>query len=62
MADLVSMRDLSRVFTSRKGPFGRTRRMWAVSEVTLQVARGSIMGVVGESGCGKSTLARLVLA
>jgi peptide/nickel transport system ATP-binding protein len=56
------MRDLSRVFTSRKGPFGRTRRMWAVSEVTLQVARGSIMGVVGESGCGKSTLARLVLA
>jgi peptide/nickel transport system ATP-binding protein len=33
----------------------------AVSDVSLNIARGETLGLVGESGCGKSSLARAVL-
>ena len=60
-ASLLALHSLTRHFTSQASLFGRKRVLTAVSDVTLDITRGSVTGVVGESGCGKSTLARLVL-
>jgi oligopeptide/dipeptide ABC transporter ATP-binding protein len=61
IAPLVEIERLTRTFVSRKGLFGKPRAMTAVNDVSLEIPRGFVTGVVGESGCGKSTLARLVL-
>ncbi|MBL8788027.1 MAG: ATP-binding cassette domain-containing protein [Deltaproteobacteria bacterium] len=55
MSALVSIRDL-RVHFPVKG--GRVR---AVDGVSLDIAPGETVGLVGESGCGKSTTGRALL-
>ncbi|MGY6633480.1 MAG: ABC transporter ATP-binding protein [Alkalilacustris sp.] len=37
-----------------------TQTVHALTDITLRVARGEVLGLVGESGCGKSTLGRIV--
>ncbi|MCQ4159182.1 ATP-binding cassette domain-containing protein [Roseomonas sp. GC11] len=64
-APLLVLDRLSRRYEMEKRPlarlFGQSRPLFAVKEVSLEVPRGQITGLVGESGCGKSTLARLML-
>jgi len=55
-APLLELTDVHTHFPVRHG--GTVK---AVDGVTLSVARGEILGLVGESGCGKSTLARTIL-
>ena len=38
-----------------------TKVVRAVDDLSLRVAKGETLGVVGESGCGKSTVARLLM-
>ena len=57
----IEVRGLRRTFRVGGGLLGRDREVVAVDDVSFQVPKGGVLGVVGESGCGKSTLARVIL-
>ena len=58
---ILEVRGLVKHFRLRSSVFARPRVVQAIDDVDLTVARGEIVGVVGESGCGKSTFARTLV-
>ena len=61
-APLLEVRGLRTWFPIRRGVLARTAgHVQAVTDVSLQVAEGETLGLVGESGCGKSTLGRTLV-
>jgi len=60
-APLLELEHL-RVWFPVKSGFGRSLGyVHAVDDVTLRLAEGETLGLVGESGCGKTTLARTLV-
>ena len=59
---LLLAKNLRKHFPIMGGLLGRTTKVVrAVDDLSLSVAKGETLGVVGESGCGKSTVARLLI-
>lgn len=57
---VVSLDHVHVVHTARSGGLVRRDKVHALTDATVSVSKGEILGVVGESGCGKSTLAKVV--
>ncbi|WP_274426030.1 ABC transporter ATP-binding protein [Chelativorans sp. YIM 93263] len=53
---LLEIQNLSKTYPGAEG-----KPVQAVSDVSLSVEPGEVVGIVGESGCGKSTLGRSLL-
>jgi len=60
MTPLLSAENLVKSFAVSTG-WGKSKRFYAVENVSLSVERGRTLAIVGESGCGKSTVGSMLL-
>jgi len=60
---ILSVRNLVKHFPIKKGIFFEKQigAVHAVDDISFEVSRGEILGLVGESGCGKTTTGRTII-
>lgn len=60
--NLFEVKNLTKVFPVYRGPFlKKIGEVCAVDNISFEIKKKEILGLVGESGCGKSTIGRLLL-
>ena len=58
--EILKISHLDVFYREGGGFFKKASRKKALSDVSLSVREGEILGIVGESGCGKSTLSKTI--
>lgn len=61
MSPMIRMSNIHKTYRLRRGMFAPTEELIAVNDLSLEVAEGETLGLVGESGCGKSTAVSIML-
>jgi len=61
MSTLLTVENLSKIYTLGGGLFGPSRELVALNDINLDVQAGETLAIVGESGCGKTTLGRCII-